>query len=330
MKNIAIIGAGMSGLSLAHHLSDQFNVTLFEKSSKPGGRICSRQTESGNFDHGAQFFYAKTSAFQQFITPMLTAGVIANWQARFVEIDAENIVASRQWDDSYPHYVGTPSMAAIGAFVAQSLRVHYSHQISAIERNDKTGKWHLFNSGKQITDSFDWVVLTMPVAQVLNLTPAGTSFIKPIQSVEMLPCYALMLGLSETPHINFDAALIRNSNLSWLSFNGTKPQRGKQPTIVTHAANQWALDHLSTDTDDVKAMMLETVLKLTHLAPKTIIHSDIKRWVYANVDKQAISPFYIDSNMQIATCGDWCIQGRVESAFSSGVELAKQLNEFNN
>ncbi|MGV2433382.1 MAG UNVERIFIED_CONTAM: NAD(P)/FAD-dependent oxidoreductase [Rickettsiaceae bacterium] len=31
MKEIAIIGAGISGLSLAYYLKDDFKITLFEK-----------------------------------------------------------------------------------------------------------------------------------------------------------------------------------------------------------------------------------------------------------------------------------------------------------
>lgn len=43
MKKIAIIGAGISGLSSAHFLKDHYDVTVFEKESTPGGLIrCER------------------------------------------------------------------------------------------------------------------------------------------------------------------------------------------------------------------------------------------------------------------------------------------------
>lgn len=38
-KRIAIIGAGISGMTIAHQLKDKFNVELFEKGSRPGGLI---------------------------------------------------------------------------------------------------------------------------------------------------------------------------------------------------------------------------------------------------------------------------------------------------
>ena len=46
MKKIAIIGAGISGLSSAHFLKDHYDVTVFEKESTPGGLIrCERVGE---------------------------------------------------------------------------------------------------------------------------------------------------------------------------------------------------------------------------------------------------------------------------------------------
>ncbi|MDR0560034.1 MAG: NAD(P)-binding protein [Prevotellaceae bacterium] len=43
MKTVAVIGAGISGLTVAQRLKDRFNVKVFEKESRPGGLIkCER------------------------------------------------------------------------------------------------------------------------------------------------------------------------------------------------------------------------------------------------------------------------------------------------
>lgn len=39
MEKIAIIGAGISGLSVAHFLSDRYDITVFEKENRAGGLI---------------------------------------------------------------------------------------------------------------------------------------------------------------------------------------------------------------------------------------------------------------------------------------------------
>ena len=45
MKNIAIIGAGMTGLSLAYNLQEH-NITIFDKSWRPGGRVSTRKQDN--------------------------------------------------------------------------------------------------------------------------------------------------------------------------------------------------------------------------------------------------------------------------------------------
>ena len=50
MEKIAIIGAGISGLSVAHFLSDRYDITVFEKENRAGGLIrCLRV--NGNLFH---------------------------------------------------------------------------------------------------------------------------------------------------------------------------------------------------------------------------------------------------------------------------------------
>ena len=60
MEKIAIIGAGISGLSVAHFLSDRYDITVFEKENRAGGLIrCLRV--NGNLFHicGGHVFNSK-------------------------------------------------------------------------------------------------------------------------------------------------------------------------------------------------------------------------------------------------------------------------------
>jgi len=56
---IAIIGTGISGITIAQNLKDFANVSLFEKSRGVGGRMASRRSGPYEFDHGAQFLLLK-------------------------------------------------------------------------------------------------------------------------------------------------------------------------------------------------------------------------------------------------------------------------------
>ncbi|MEM7652453.1 MAG: FAD-dependent oxidoreductase, partial [Pseudomonadota bacterium] len=62
----AIIGAGISGLAAADRLRlSGHSVTLFDKSRGVGGRMATRRSDHGSFDHGAQYFTVRDGRFVQ-------------------------------------------------------------------------------------------------------------------------------------------------------------------------------------------------------------------------------------------------------------------------
>lgn len=55
-SKVAIIGAGLAGLNCARLLENKFDVTIFEKNSKIGGRVITSHENGYIFDHGFQVF----------------------------------------------------------------------------------------------------------------------------------------------------------------------------------------------------------------------------------------------------------------------------------
>ena len=63
--NIAIIGAGISGCSCAHQLTQAgHQVTVVEKGRGVGGRMSTRRMDGARIDHGAQFYTARDIRLQ--------------------------------------------------------------------------------------------------------------------------------------------------------------------------------------------------------------------------------------------------------------------------
>ena len=117
MKSVAIIGAGMAGLALGKAIKHRMKVTIFEKSRGLGGRISTRYAGAFEFDHGAQFFVAKSDEFKAFIAPLVSKGVVSTWNANFIELDRDKVISSRNWEKKYPHYIGVPRMNSIGHYL---------------------------------------------------------------------------------------------------------------------------------------------------------------------------------------------------------------------
>ncbi len=123
MANIAVIGAGLAGLTVAHHLGKTHEVSVFEKSRGVGGRMATRYADRFEFDHGAQFFTVNSTAFREFVQPMVERRVIGACCGIFAELDRDRIAKTRQWDPEYPHYVGTPGMNAVGKWLSKGYDV---------------------------------------------------------------------------------------------------------------------------------------------------------------------------------------------------------------
>lgn len=319
---IAVIGAGMSGLTFARQLNDAFDITVFEKANRPGGRITSKLINGADFDYGAQFFTAETTEFQHLVSEMKSEGVVVCWHGQFVEYDQTTICSKRIWDEGFPHYVGTPNMSAISQWMASSLDVRYDTHIS--ELNKSTHGWTLLCHDRELGE-FDWVILTMPPKQDRDLLPDNHQLQAPLSKLKMQSCFALRVVLKQNIDIGFNAALIRNNDISWISKNSSKPERTGAPAIIVHANNSWADNHLDDDLDTVQQHMLSCLISITPLSADDIAHSDIKKWVYANTPKQSNEEYLVDIDTKLAVCGDALIHGRVESAFTSAYKLAQTL-----
>ena len=63
MKRIAIIGAGISGLTAGYELKKAgFDVTVYEKEALVGGRMSTRVIEGFHFDIGADHLWDRPTA----------------------------------------------------------------------------------------------------------------------------------------------------------------------------------------------------------------------------------------------------------------------------
>ncbi len=323
MKEIAIIGAGLSGLTAGNILKDNFNVTVFDKSRGVSGRMSTRRAEPYFFDHGAQYFRVKTDEFKDFIAPMIEKGIIERWDARFVEFENRKIVQRRKWNEYNPHYVGVPGMNSIAKYLSQGMSVHLGVHVQSIKRN--YNKWHLENDKGNILGAYDWVISTVPSKQASDLLPSSHHFSPKVRDIKMKGCFSLMLGFEKDLTLDFDAALVQGEDISWISVNSSKPGRSGAFCLLVHSTNNWADKHIDNKRDMVMNYLCTQTSEVIGQDMSKANHIAIHCWRFANIEKQKNETHFIDTDQNIAVCGDWFIQGRVEAAFTSGFELAKNL-----
>ena len=323
MVKIAIIGAGISGVSLSLLLSKKFKIKIFEKSRGVGGRMSSRKIDPYLFDHGAQYFKIKNLEFKKFLSPLFKKKIIRPWLCRFINVNEHNKIKKELWDFKKNHFVGVPYMDSIVKYLAKDCNINLNIKIDKIKKIKN--KWNLFDDNNSIHKQFDWVILTLPAEQTCSLISKNISFYHQINLIKMMGCYSLMLGMEQPLKLDYDAALIENQDIRWVAINNSKPERKNGYSILINSSFDYAQKNISTP----KEKVIKHLLNLTQdLIKKDLTNAKLKQlhqWRYVQNIQYPEEDFFIDKTQKIAVCGDWFVNNRVEGAFESAKRLSNMI-----
>lgn len=309
-QTIAIIGAGMAGLSAAHALQQAgLPVQLFDKSRGSGGRLSSKRREIGALDVGAPGFLAHDPAFQAALDDWHAAGRCARWAAA---------------DDSQPYWVGVPRMSAISRGLLGELPATFSCRISEVFRGER--HWQLLDTAGASHGPFSHVIVALPAPQAGALLTAAPALAARAASVVMEPVWAVALGFAEAlpgaqHSLRFDDEILQQA-----THDSAKPGRDNRlDSWVLHATARWTRQHLDLPKEQVIDRLAHAFAerlgqRLPH-AEFALAH----RWLYAYPARRNDWGVLADSQQGLFACGDWCLDGTVEGAWRSGQHAARLL-----
>ena len=323
MKRIAIIGAGMSGLTVANQLKDIAKVELFEKSRGVSGRMSTRYAESYQFDHGAQDFTVRNEAFKSFLAPYIDAGILQEWKPKLMLLEKGQIAKERTWSEI--HYVPVPKMNELCIAMAKEIDVHLNTEIVSIEKQNQ--HWSLLTKDKQEFGTYEWIINTTPAPQAEKLLPTSFAGYNHFKKCKMLGCYTLMLAFNQPWKWEWEAAIVKDSLISWMALNSNKPGRDNRQTLIVQTDNQWSEDHIDAATSDIQHLILNELNSLLSYDFSSSEYLTTHRWRYADTKQVTGVDYHLDHDLKLGACGDWFIKGRIESAFLSGYKLANSLKQ---
>jgi predicted NAD/FAD-dependent oxidoreductase len=317
---IAIIGAGLSGITAARHLSTRAEVTVFEKSRGLGGLMSTRRAEPFFFDHGAQYFTAKSVEFAEFLTPLVKAGHVARWTPRQVHFDAAGVAQPLAEDGEM--YVAVPAMNALCKHLGADLTIETATRVASMAREG--AQWTLALENAETVPGFDWVLSTAPAEQSQALMPAEFAETERLHAARMSGCFTLMLGFEDALPLPWEAARFEESLLGWVALNSAKPGRKGAPSLVLQSTNDWAEAHMEDELTEVEAALVAEFARVAPDLPAPAF-TRLHRWRFAAVETPAGVPFLLDVENRLAAAGDWCLRARVEAAFESGSAVGEAI-----
>jgi predicted NAD/FAD-dependent oxidoreductase len=316
IRNVAVIGAGLAGIAAARVLAGAgIAVTIYDKGSKPGGRLATRKSQGFTFNHGCQFFIPRDAGF---------------------------LAAVKSFSELWPQagegrYAGVPEMAALAEeLVPEPAKlVHFQGtHVSFLKRHG--ARWRLslqvaatvapgfVARGGMISEPFDAMVLAIPAPQAKGLLEAaGHDFAPALGGVEIAPCWALMLGFDAD--VAGPAVVEDGGEISWIARENSRPGSAAMPVAYTvHAAPGWSVAHLEDTPEAVAATLVAEFAALTEIHAKPA-YVKAHRWRFARASKPLGEPFLWDAAQRLGLCGDWCLGGRLEAAWLSGRALGIRL-----
>jgi len=312
-RRIAIIGAGISGLVLARSLRDVAEVVVFEKARGVGGRMSTRYADPFYFDHGTQFFTARTSAFQAFLAPYIAQGVVAEWRGKVINLEIGRKISKRLWFE--PHWVASPNMNNLCKALADGLDVHPNTEVAPLTEKTARG-WPLASKQGVDLGCFDWVISTAPPTQTMTLFHRHLDAETPLAKAVLQGCYTLMVGFNKPWEKAWIAAKVKDNPLNWISINSSKPGRNDATTcMVAHTDNAWAEAHINDDMGEAQAFLVQQFEAVTGMDCSKADYLSMHRWRYANVEQSEASGPYCDVAKQLASVSDWCSQSRIEEVW---------------
>lgn len=326
-RRIAVIGAGLAGLSCATALQHAgFTVSVFEKSRGAAGRMSTRRggddDAAWQADHGAQYFTAHDPKFQAEVARWCEAGVAAVWTPRLKIIDGGELRDAEE----KTRYVGMPRMTSPANFLADKLTLITQATIKQLQRDDDG--WRLVSAEHGLVDEcFEAVLLAIPAPQAAVLLPSVAPVFAAIaKATNMRGCWTLMLQFAATVGLPFDAAFVHNHALSWIARDRSKPARTGLESWVLQASPEWSEAHLEDAADSVAAALTESFIDMGGPTPSTWT---AHRWRYASTEPVQQRECVWDAELGIGLCGDWLNGGKVEGAWLSGRQLAQRLVDTN-
>ena len=347
---IAIVGAGMSAAGALHFLRQYpCEVTLFEKSRGPGGRMSSKRALAGSLDLGAQYFTTRDKVFGQQVAKWQNQGLVLPWTV--TPWLSQHGVLSRS-DDQTQRYIGATTMHQMLSADFAGLDVHYQCKIDELSFIDSnvsshaTGQWQLCSAQGECYGGFDALLLTCPPQQsrllleqaVLPTTQLSnklaTTIIPQLTAPLLLPCWAVLLELSTPSGVAAEAIFVKDGPACWIAKQSAKPGRHSARLTDTPLPPEQWLVHFSAEYSQLQ--LENSADQLTELATielARVLGRSVEvaaalchRWLYASYNTDLPPPGVLfDRQLSLAVAGDWTLGGRVENAWLSGIKAAEAL-----
>lgn len=270
-------------------MQNKVQIVVWDKSRGAGGRMSTSRppdSSSQSADLGAQYITA-TPAYAQshhsFYSELLSSGVLQPLDSL--------IEGLKQKEGSRDYMTPLGMCSVVKHFLSQSgADLFFEHHVTGLYR--RGASWEVQRKAGS-SETFDAVVLTMPVPQILQLQGDVGQLLsvqqkQHLEAVEYSSRFALALFFPPDVVFSFpwaaryvaDSRCIRYIAADSRKRSADTPGRG--PSLVIHTSVPFGVEHLERDKEDVQPIILQELYRLLPDLPQPI-SIKCQKWRYSQV-----------------------------------------------
>ncbi|CAN9508811.1 unnamed protein product [Ophioblennius macclurei] len=293
MSRVLIVGAGLTGslcaCLLRRELQSKVHIVVWDKSRGAGGRMSTSRPpdpSSHAADLGAQYVSA-TPAYAQshksFYSELLAAGVL-----KPLDCIIEGL---RQKDNSYNYVTPLGMSSLVKHFLSESgADLFLERHVTGVYR--RGASWEVKRKVGE-SETFDAVVLTMPVPQILQLEGDVRPLLsaqqeQQLNGVAYSSRFALALFFPPDAVFSFPWGARYFSEGDCIRYIAVDPRKsthdaaGRGPSLVVHTSIPFGVKHLEEEKEAVQPIIMQ---ELYNLLPDLPQPTSVKchKWRYSQV-----------------------------------------------
>lgn len=358
MWDVAIIGAGLTGLTCARQLrAAGLSVCVLDKSRGLGGRMATRRVDTQDYgrahklvrvDHGLRY-WQPSAALQPLTDELIAADVLQRWNASAYELHKNDVLVPIE---SQTVYVVKAGMSAVAKHLASGLipdeTLLFDHQ--AIELTPDGNGWRIECKEQKVVMA-QRCAITIPASQAADLLGARIDntweiaslpdSLNELRAVEYDPCLTVIAGYGDQTDMGkldpngWMVTDIAGSSTDWTALDSSKRDNPTETVIVIHSKPAFAERYIdSSDLQPAASVLLRANARKFCAWIAQPEWFQIHRWRYSQVRK-AYPETFVALTPSLVAGGDWCSSPaaspnssnsrHIEAAYLSGLAMAEAL-----
>lgn len=303
--DIIIIGAGISGVTLARKLTAAGRQCIvLDKGRGVGGRMSTRRRDDVRFDHGAQFITVRDQRVQEMVDDLITQGIVREWFRA----------------DDTPRYCGTQGMSRIVSALAEGCDVRTGIEVQSLAHDGAV--WSVPCANGDIFTATT-IVSSAPVPQTLGLVDNGHVQLggqvrAQLEAIVYERCIAALVTCTSPRDV-------RNISHPDVAYIGDNLDKGisSLPAYTIHASPEFSERMWDADRNEVARCLAQCVFGKDLVGVSDI---DVHGWKFSRpITISSATCIHALEHPSLVLIGDAFGGPRVEGAMISALDAAELM-----